>query len=344
MPDTTAWCIDIDGTLILYNKAIEGASNFLNELNISNTPYVILTNTGVNTSADVSRRLQNILEIEVDYKKIFTSCDNMIKELKSSANEFDNIYVVNSSNILNKLDISNATEFKSTMHTNQYQYKTCIAIFSDGYIENYYDVLQSVANYAFRGAHIWITSQDSTLMKQVNDIKVLQVGPGAFVSALKCMVPNANIKTFGKGANTNSIDSIVAQLVKQGFRGSLSDIIMLGDRFYTDMKFGISNHTRTLLVESGCDNEKSNHYLQKKIDMIATSINDIPCELSNTRIASIKQFIKRNVMNQLSCLLKHPLAHLSLQTVVERAENALSNPPRRIRSAPYSLHTWDSAQ
>ena len=333
MPETS-WCIDIDGTLIAYDKPIEGATEFLEFLDCSKTPYIILTNTGERTAEDVSVRLHEVLQYKVNPERIFTALENMTEELLKLKDYKILVVQRNYNKHFTHIDMQSTPEEDESM--------TCIAVFSDGEITNYYSVLTLVANYIKRGAMLYVSSHDTTLVRYVNDQKHIIPGPGVFISALQCMVPNMKVKTFGKGSkSTNQIITVLNKLRDQGFTGTTRDIIMLGDRFDTDMEFGILHDTRTLLVESGCDTGENGHYLQNKIDMIASSIKDIPHSMDmfdKTTIEKLRGFMRKQLRHHLIYLSGSFGGNFCFRTVVQHAENVLFTPPRRIQSAPHYLN------
>ena len=141
------------------------------------------------------------------------------------------------------------------------------------------------------------------------------------------MVPNIDVRTFGKGSVSQQIDSILLLLQNQGFKGKPYDIIMLGDRFDTDMEFGLINKTRTLLVETGCDHIRTNHRLQYQIEMVASSIKDIPHTqyLPQTNLQKVNIFLNKCIKSRLTFLIDYPMAKLSFEKVVHHAERSIIN-------------------
>ena len=329
-----AWCIDIDGTLLVNNQQIEGASEFLSYLESTSIPYVIISNTGLRTAQMVSDRLFKIFKFRISINKIFTARDYMSTELETKKQNFSKIMCIphDPESEFEELHLNTTLENDET--------NTCIAIFTDGEIHEYYRTLVIVSNYLKRGATLFITSNDSTLVKFDANMKIIVPGPGAFLAALKCMVTNFPYQTFGKESmRACQMNKIMRELHNQNFIGNKRDIIMLGDRFDTDMEFGIANDTQTILVESGCDHANNGHYLQNKIDMIASSIKDIPHtkKLQDTN-ERIKSFLRQKFRSHLHCLLSSPVAEYSLKDVIHKAENVLLCPPRRIRSEPFNLN------
>jgi len=85
-------------------------------------------------------------------------------------------------------------------------------------------------------------------------------GPGMFASMFKpCVSPKAFLKQFkclGKGGNLGMqymMEKGIELLKSQGHDGEREKIMMVGDRFSTDIRGGVHVGIKTCLVLSGCD-------------------------------------------------------------------------------------------
>jgi len=91
-------------------------------------------------------------------------------------------------------------------------------------------------------------------------------GPGMFAEMLKkIMYPEGrhSFSCAGKGGNvgrTFMMEAAIEMLRAQGHCGDRSKIMMVGDRFDTDVRGGLSASLRTCLVESGCHNKSCQRY------------------------------------------------------------------------------------
>ena len=85
-------------------------------------------------------------------------------------------------------------------------------------------------------------------------------GPGMFAEMMrKLMYPHGKDAIFccGKGGNMGGkymMEPAIELLRQQGHSGERSRIVMVGDRFDTDIRAGLSVGIRTCLVTSGCHN------------------------------------------------------------------------------------------
>ena len=91
-------------------------------------------------------------------------------------------------------------------------------------------------------------------------------GPGMFAEMMrKLMYPHGKDAIFccGKGGNMGSkymMEPAIELLRQQGHSGERRRIVMVGDRFDTDIRAGLSVGIRTCLVTSGCHNLKCQQF------------------------------------------------------------------------------------
>ena len=106
-----------------------------------------------------------------------------------------------------------------------------------------------------------------------------QPGPGMFAEMVKkIMYPQGRDKVhcLGKGGNRGTeymMETAIDMLIQQGHSGDRSKIMMVGDRFDTDVRGGISCGILTCLVESGCHQYKLQpFYPADTCDFVAESV------------------------------------------------------------------------
>lgn len=85
-------------------------------------------------------------------------------------------------------------------------------------------------------------------------------GPGMFSSMLRPVVPRGQrdkrLLCCGKGGNLGAkymMERAIGMLCDQGHNGDRNKIIIVGDRFATDIRAGCHVGIKTCLVETGCD-------------------------------------------------------------------------------------------
>jgi len=70
--ETKAWLMDMDGVLVHEEHAVPGANEFLNRLQETDTPFLVLTNNSIYTRRDLSARLRTS-GLNVPEEAIWTS-------------------------------------------------------------------------------------------------------------------------------------------------------------------------------------------------------------------------------------------------------------------------------
>lgn len=310
-----AYIIDSDGTLHKCGKVIPGAKEFLMRIIHNQTPFVILSNTGVKSSEMVATQLSDMFGLSVDAARVYTARDHMINAIHHNS-EFAQFLVVGNSpsDLINEhnkpiLRIEDATFDASHAE------KTCIAIFTDGDVPDYYQSMTSTLRWMAAGATMYVTSMDSTVTGADGH---MQPGPGVFVlSVLNLMGWSATyhkLRTFGKG-NDSSIGLAALKMIKaQGYRGLKQRIMIIGDRLDTDIRFGNANCMASCLVETGCHKyDDVAKFPEDHVFLVARSIRD----LCNDDLYTID--IMRFIANV-------ALSHVKL-----------SSRARRVRSVPYNM-------
>ena len=179
-----------------------------------------------------------------------------------------------------------------------------------------------------------MTSQDSTLVKYDanRDETSLLPGPGIVLAAIRAVSPpTARVRVLGKGGTDRKLGpSVEARLRMQSFRGNVRRIVMVGDRFDTDVKTGFDNGWSTCLVETGCHRmDDGNMYPDVMVDMIASNISDL---------SDRKMDLREHVSSVLHDLMRKTPHGMSAVTWL--AHRLGSDPvfPRRVRSVPTEMH------
>lgn len=91
-------------------------------------------------------------------------------------------------------------------------------------------------------------------------------GPGMFASMLRPVLPLDSHDRFlccGKGGNVGAtyiMDAAIEMLHKQGHSGDRDRIMMVGDRFGTDVRGATHAGIKSCLVESGCEKARDQAY------------------------------------------------------------------------------------
>ena len=310
-----AYILDKDGTLVHQGTPIDGARHFLHRLHADQTPYVVLSNTGVHDSAHVAGDLTRVLGIEVRY--VYTARDGMHEALRTA--QFARVIDVGECGTPDVEDASG----------------TCLTAFTDGEVADFCKTVTMVGAWLARGAHLWITSDDATVATTLPDGTVVRrPGPGVFLDAVRAVVPSTfQVRVFGKAHDPGMAREAMRMLREQGYTGSARGVCVVGDRYDTDVRAGVAHGWSTCLVESGCHTENdSSLFPEDAIDAVADSVRDLAI-VKHT--PSLVQTVVREVLRHAP--RTQPLAHLLAERLVEssrRLDGALGAKPKRIRSCP----------
>ncbi|KAJ8599705.1 hypothetical protein CTAYLR_004729 [Chrysophaeum taylorii] len=127
-----------------------------------------------------------------------------------------------------------------------------------------YQLIKHCAFLLSHGAHLIYTADDpfnpSLHDRFVGNVFPLP-GPGMFASMLLPIMPPGSDKDgrwacCGKGGNIGHkfmVEKAIRMLRAQGHSGKRSSIVLVGDRFATDIRAGNRAGIKTCLVESGCN-------------------------------------------------------------------------------------------
>lgn len=105
-------------------------------------------------------------------------------------------------------------------------------------------------------------------------------GPGMFAAMMKfLMASNGESGCAGKGGSHGDIfmmEHAIEMLKGQGHDGDLTKIMMVGDRFDTDIRGGVSSGIRTCLVQSGAHTVScQSKFVNDVADWTAVSVADL---------------------------------------------------------------------
>jgi len=140
--------------------------------------------------------------------------------------------------------------------------KVAVVLFSDGEVASdwSYERIHAITVLLGFGAEFIYTAEDSTnpsIDERYPDTIFPMPGPGMFAQMLKrAMPPSSTGRSFccGKGGNvgrTFMIDRAIEMLKQQGHSGERDQVMIVGDRFDTDIRAGVLAGIKSCLIESG---------------------------------------------------------------------------------------------
>lgn len=279
-----AYVLDKDGTLVVEGRAVAGAKEFLDcVISSHKIPCVILSNTGERSGALAAKGLCDALDAD-EIPTVFTAYDHMMT-LASDLLADESAMVkrigggvaphIKPLTKADRIPFDEQDSCAEPRHPRRY-----ILCLSDGMIEDFCETVTTVANWIECGnASLWMTSADASLLGE-NDAK--RPGPGVFLAALELTLGrslcDSELRVVGKGGREKTFEySAMRMLREQGFRGPDDRVMVVGDRYDTDIRAGAALGWTTCLVESGCHTVKFHNamYPRDVADMAAGSISDL---------------------------------------------------------------------
>jgi len=155
---------------------------------------------------------------------------------------------------------------------------------------------------------------------------------------------NLPIGCAGKGGNQSTqymFNRAVKQLIQQGHSGDRSTILMVGDRFDTDIRGGLAAGVRTCLVFSGCHSLEDGAHYPEVAHFTAKSISSLhPTEAPTEAPAADTPVQKPALQPQGSHLRRPRLPSLDLELgEIEARATPPRTPDARGESAE-ALQSW----
>ncbi|MDY6367759.1 MAG: HAD-IIA family hydrolase [Clostridia bacterium] len=249
-----AFLFDLDGTLYLDDKVISGAIETLDFLRRKGKKIVYLTNNSSRTDDEYYVKLKK-LGLFTDGDLVYSSLDAFVDFIKDE-NPHAKIYPV------------------ATQKVKKYLKGCGINVVS------------------FKNADTLLTTYDKTLTysKIVNanylltkGVKYIATHPDKVCPALPVSLPDLGSFTqLFKASSGREPDLIVgkpyetmAKYIVKKLNISPDEIVMIGDRLYTDIAFGLNVGFNTVLVYSGETDEKLYKNSDVKADFVIDSVKDI---------------------------------------------------------------------
>lgn len=170
--------------------------------------------------------------------------------------------------------------------------RVAVAFFLDGDVRSgsqesgwNYGLIKQCAFLLGHGADLIYTADDPfnpSSDKQYGRMVFPLPGPGMFASMLRPVLPLGNHDQFlccGKGGNVGRqfmMEHAIEMLRAQGHDGDRDTIMMVGDRFGTDVRGAVHVGIKSCLVESGCERAKDRvHYPTERATFVAPSVDYI---------------------------------------------------------------------
>ncbi|MGB3187393.1 MAG: HAD-IIA family hydrolase [Ornithinimicrobium sp.] len=226
--EVSTWLTDMDGVLVHEDKALPGASDFIEELKRTGTRFLVLTNNSIYTPRDLQARLRNS-GIEVPEDCIWTSALATAQFLYSQREE-GSAYVIGEAGLT------------TALHDIGY-------ILTDRNPD--YVVLGETRTYSFEAITkaIRLVAQGARLIATNPDPSGPSAGgPIPATGAVAALITKAiGVEPFFVGKP----NALMMRHALNRIEAHSETTIMVGDRMDTDIMSGVQAGLRTILVMSG---------------------------------------------------------------------------------------------
>lgn len=259
MIDKSVFLLDMDGTIYLGNKLIDGAKDFLDKIKFSGKKYIFLTNNASKDKLEYVKKLEK-LGIEASKDEVFSSADATISYFKQIGKK--RLFLVGNTSLKNQLE---EVGFEIITERN----KEIDAVLVSFDTELNYEKLWIACDYLQDGYDYFATHPDFVCPLDAGRI---MPDAGSIIELLNACVNRRPI-VIGKP------ESKMIESLTEKYKVDKNDLIMVGDRLYTDIAMGHRAGIKSILVLSGetslADYEKSD----VEADYIFDSVKDIIPEI-----------------------------------------------------------------
>jgi HAD superfamily hydrolase (TIGR01450 family) len=220
--------LDMDGTIYLGDRLIEGAKSFLSALKDKKIQYYYLSNNSSRSKSDYVKKLQR-LGISSSTEEIILSTDGVIDFLLKKG--IKNVYIVGTQSMKDMF-------IQAGIRVEADNPRFIILGFDT---ELTYDKLKTAAILLQKGVEMIATHCDWVCPTPAGPIPDI----GSFMALFEKATGKKPVKIFGK-PNTEMLDHVINQ-----HEAAPDELVIIGDRIYTDMEMAGRIGCDFILVLSG---------------------------------------------------------------------------------------------
>lgn len=246
---------DLDGTVYIGGKLIPGAKEAINALRRGGIKIVYLTN---NSSADAEEYACKLTRLGVldAADEVCSSLTVGAKYLKE--HNCGRVYAVASERVKSYLEKQGIALSEGGGGAD--------TVFLTYDKELNYDKLVTANGLLYAGANYVATHADKVCPAEGAPLP----DAGSFIALFKESSGRLPDVIIGKPYH------YMAEYLSEKLNLALSEMLMVGDRLYTDVAFGVNSGLKTALVLSGETTEKTYALSDIKADIVINSIADLP--------------------------------------------------------------------
>ncbi len=244
---------DLDGTLYIENKMINGAAETINSLIENGKHLLFVTNKTTHTKEEYSEFL-NKNGAPISSEQILTATDNIVNYLKTEKNQ-KKFFAIAESKFIEELQNS-----ELELSENIEEIDLIIITLDRNYTNEKFEIAKRAL---INGAEFFAANVDYTCPIIEGEIK----DAGLIISDLEKSTGRRLQKHFGKPSQ------FMIEVIENKLQYEKSNYLLLGDRLETDILMGNKMGIDTSLVKSGIVNDFGTAVAQPKF--ILESIRDV---------------------------------------------------------------------
>lgn len=256
MKNKNLYLFDIDGTLLLGDKVIDGCKEIIEEINKQGKKYIFVTNNSTKTAQEYVEKFGNI--------GIETKEENFITALTATISYLNKNFKGKKIFLLGTKSLKEELERNDIIVTDKYEEDICCAVASFD-VELTYKKLEDMCK---------VLRNDSVTYLATNPDMVCPIENGYIpdCGSICSMIENAvNRKPIFIGKpNTLMIDMSLKET-----NTNKEEAIIIGDRLNTDILCGLNSGIDTAAVFTGETNEEEIKASKYKPNHIFNSVKDI---------------------------------------------------------------------
>lgn len=251
----SVFLLDMDGTIYLGNELIEGAKEFLSQIKSREKKYLFLTNNASKNKKIYIDKLKN-MGIFAEDDDIYTSGDATINYLKKLGKK--TVFLVGNSSLKKEF-------LDGGLEVIEDRGKDIDAVVVSFDTELNYEKLWIACEYLAASVDYFATHPDYVCPLEGGKF---MPDSGAIIEFLYAATSRRPI-VIGKPEKT-MVEGIIEK-----FNYNIDDLIMVGDRLYTDIEMGKKANIKTALVLSGETSIKDYENSNTRADFVFDSVKEI---------------------------------------------------------------------
>lgn len=244
--------IDMDGVIYRGGQLIPGATEFIRQLQESNTPFTFLTNNSQRTRRDVATRLVR-MGIDVDEHHVFTCAMATARFLAHQLPD-GTAYVIGEGGLLQAL---HANGYSIVDHAPDY------VVVGEGRAFTF-EMLEAATQMILDGAKLIATNLDPNCPTQSG----MRPGCGSIVAMLETAT---GLSAFSVGKPS----PVMMRMARKELGLSTAETTIIGDTMETDVLGGVAMGYNTVLVLSGGTRREDLTRYAYRPDVVVDSIADL---------------------------------------------------------------------